>query len=180
MAIERGTDINRMGIGCGWAAEPFIGILERADILVVGTVGTKQSYLSGDEADILTDFTINPEQVMLQRVALSSAKPGPAPPLVFKTVGGDVTIAGYRLSHSVSSNGRRVTVEPGDRVVLFGRYDPSDNKWLFFPTDVFAISGDTVINDLPPIEPFKATFPPRLSVADFAARVRDLAGRVRP
>jgi hypothetical protein len=180
MAIEGGTDINRVGIGCGWAGEPFIGIVERADILVLGTVGATQSYLTADEADIFTDFVVHPEQVLLQRVVLSSEKPAPAAPLVFKTVGGTVTIAGYRLSHSVSSNSRSVTLQRGDRVMLFARYDPRDKKWLFFPTDVFAIDGDIVINNLPPIAPFTATFPPRLSVADFAARVRDLAARVRP
>ena len=180
MAIELGTDIVTGGVGCGWAGEPFIGIVERADILVLGTVTATQSYLSADETGVFTDFVVRAEQVLLQRIALTTTKPGPAPPFVFKTVGGTVTVAGHRIVQSVSSNGHRVTLKRGDRVVLFGRYDASDQKWLFSPTDVFAIDGDIVINDLPPIEPFMATFPPRLSLSDFAARVRDLAARVRP
>jgi hypothetical protein len=180
MAIERGDDIRTMSHGCGWAGEPFIGIVGRADILVLGTVADTQSYLTADEADIFTDFTINPEQVLFQRVVLSSAVPGAPAPLVFKTVGGAVTAAGYRLTQSVSSNGRRVTLQRSDRALLFGRYDPSDSKWSFSATEVFAMSGNIVINELPPIEPFQAAFPPRLSVADLVARVRDLAPRVRP
>jgi hypothetical protein len=62
---------------------------------------------------------------------------------------------------------------------MFGAYDKSDGKWLFHGVDVFSVAGDTVINELPAIEPFANTFPARLPVNLFAQNIRDLATRLR-
>ena len=63
--------------------------------------------------------------------------------------------------------------------MLFGAYDARDGKWLFHATDVFSVTGDTVINELPAIEPYAETFPARMPISLFAQRIHILYMRLR-
>jgi len=175
LAIEHKGNIEMMRIGCGWADEPIKVIVQRADVMLVGTVISKRSYPTADDTDIFTDFEISPEQILFERVIGLAA----GVPMTFKTQGGTVTFEGYAFAYYVDLDGRRVTMDVGDQVVLFGAYDSKDRKWLFTPIDVFELRGDVVVNELPEIEPFKETLPPQMTVAAFGERVRELAARLQ-
>lgn len=179
LAIEHEGKVGRSAQGCGWAGEPFPNMVKRTGVAVLGTVLSKRSYATPDDRDIYTDFEMAPEQILMQRAVIISARSGPPAPMVFKTLGGTVSFDGYAFTFDVASNGRRVTLNVGDRVVLFGAYDARDGKWLFHATDVFSVTGDTVINELPAIEPYAETFPARMPISLFAQRIRELDMRLR-
>ena len=127
----------------------------------------------------LGDVEITPEQIIMQRLVVSSTRPGPMAAMVFKTRGGTVVFDGYPFTVSVESNGRRVNLEAGDRAVLFGSYDSTDGKWLLTPIGVFDVEDNVVLNELPAIEPFTETWPERMPINMFADRIRSLAARLR-
>ena len=175
LAFEHKGNLVMMRIGCGWSDEPIKLIVQRAGVMLVGTVLSKRSYPTADDTDIFTDFEISPEQILFQRVNGLAA----GVPMTFKTNGGTVTFDGYAFMYDVQLDGRRVTMDVGDQVVLFGAYDSKDRKWLFTPIDVFELRGDVVVSKLPEIEPFKETLPSQMTVGAFGERVRELAARLR-
>jgi hypothetical protein len=175
LAFEHKGNLVMMRIGCGWSDEPIKLIVQRAGVMLVGTVLSKRSYPTADDTDIFTDFEISPEQILFQRVNGLAA----GVPMTFKTNGGTVTFDGYAFMYDVQLDGRRVTMDVGDQVVLFGSYDSKDRKWLFTPIDVFELRGDVVVSKLPEIEPFKETLPSQMTVGAFGERVRELAARLR-
>ena len=179
LAIEHKGRAGSSGIGCGWPGEPFPLIVKSADVVVYGTVLAKRTYATPDDRDIFTDFEVAPQNVIMQRLVVSSTRPGPARAMVFKTRGGTVVFDGYPFTLDVESNSKRVTLAVGDRAVLFGSYDAADGKWLLTPIGVFNLEDDVVINTLPAIEPFTETWPARMPINVFSDRIRSLAARLR-
>jgi len=115
--------------------------------------------------------------VLLLRKPQSSDRPSLPPPFVFKTHGGTVVFDGKPMTISDSYNGRRVTLNDGDDVVLFGHYDATDGKWQFSAWDVFYVSQNLVKNDLPKFDGHDEGLTPLMPLDVFAAKVRQVANQ---
>ena len=111
-------------------------------------------------------------QVLFQRTVQTSPRPGAPPPVIFKTRGGTVLFDGYPFTLNV--NGQRAHLNVGDHVLLFGRYDKLDGKWVFGDRDVFRMDGSIVINTLPKFDRHPEGLQPRMPIDEFAQRVRAL------
>ena len=172
IAVEhKGTWSSTVGFGCGWAGPPLASIVEFADTAMEGTVQSVRTYPTPDDRDIFTEYQIATQQIIFQRLVQTAVKPGPPPTTIFKARGGTVIFDGYPFT--LSGNERtRLTV--GDHVLLFGRYDRIDGKWLFGDRDVFHISGNTVLNWLPTFEEHPERLEPRMAIGVFTQRIRDL------
>jgi hypothetical protein len=155
LAIEHQGRIGRMQHSCGWSGPPLATIVRDADLVLEGTVMSRRTYATPDD--------------------LTAARPGPAPATIFKTRGGTVMFDGYPFSLTV--NGNRALLNVGDRVVLFGRHDPSDGKWLFKDRGFFRVSNGIVVNTLPTFDGHPEGLEPRMSIAAFGERVREVALR---
>jgi len=172
IAVEhKGTWSDSVGIGCGWAGPPLGGIVKFNDIAVEGTVLRSHTYATPDDRDIFTEYQIAPRQIIFQRIVQTASQPGPPPPTVFKARGGTVIFDGYPFT---LSGNERTQLKIGEHLVLFGRYDRVDRKWVFGDRDVFHISENTVINWLPTFPEYPERLEPRMPISVFAQRIRDL------
>ena len=172
MAVEhKGTWSDSVGFGHGWAGPPLASIVKYADVAVEGIVSSIRTYATPDDRDIFTEYEIATRQVIFQRIAQTTAKPGSPPPTIFKTRGGTVIFDGYPFT----LYGREQTqLRVGEHLVLFGRYDAADGKWLFGDRDVFRIAHHVVLNWLPTFAEYREGLEPRMPIASFAQRVRTL------
>jgi hypothetical protein len=169
-------------IGCGWGGPPLASIVENADLAVEATLLSKRTYATPDDRDIFTEYEVAPKQVIFQRSDRIGVQVKPPTSMVFKTRGGTVMFDGYLFTFNVISNRRRAhELNGGEHVILFGRYDKSDGKWTFGPTDFFQVSGNVLLNWLPIIEKvstfleYVPRFEPNVPLNDFTQRVRELA-----
>ena len=137
----------------------------------LGIVQSARTYATPDDRDIFTEYQVATRQVIFQRIVQTVAKPGPPPPTIFKTRGGTVIFDGYPYTLRGSE---RTQLKVGDHLLLFGRYDRADGKWLFGDRDVFHISENTVNNWLPTFEQYPERLEPRMGISVFAQRIRDL------
>ena len=175
LVIQHQGQVGRTEMACGWAGAPLKSIVTGSDFVLEGIVLSKRTYATPDERDILTEYQFASKQVILQRIIVTSDRPGIVPPSIFKTRGGTVTFDGYPFTLDVQSSGRRVQLREGDHVIMFGKHDPNDGKWSFTPWDVFNVTGDTVLNDLPTLEGLDEGLTPGMPFAIFVAKVRVLA-----
>jgi hypothetical protein len=165
------------GLGCGWVEAPFKAIAGKADLVIEGTVVRHRTYPTPDERDIFTDFEFSATQVIFQRRPLVSDRPAPPAPFIFKTEGGTVIFDGVPVTVNVEANGRRVTLQDGDHVIIFGQYDSADAKWRFWPWEVFYTSDGTVKNELPVFEGHDEGLTSMMPVGAFASKVREMASQ---
>ena len=165
--------VDVMEFGCGWAGPPLGGIVNRADIAVEGIVLSVRTYSTPDDRDIYTDYEIATSHVILHRVTFSNVPRT----MTFKSRGGTVELDGYPVTLTVNGNGRRVDLEPGDHVIMFGRYDKTDGKWDFTPVDYFDVRANVVVNTLPTLDQFPEGLQPEMTMRDFIEKVRALAAR---
>lgn len=173
LAVEhQGRIAATVGIGCGWAGPPLASIVSFADIAVEGIVSSTRTYATPDDRDIFTEYEIATRQVIFQRVIQTTSKPGPPPPTIFKTRGGTVVFDGYPFT---LSGDVRTVLEVGSHVILFGRHDQADGKWVFGDRGVFHIAEKTVSNWLPTLEGVPEGLEARMPLQAFAQKVRDLA-----
>ena len=173
LAVEsRGTVGAVLGIGCGWAGPPLASIVQSADGAFEGVVLSQRTYATDDDRSIFTEYKIAARQVLFQRVTQTASKPGPPPPTIFKALGGTVMFDGYPFT---LSGNPRTQINVGNHVILFGRYDKSDGKWLFGDRGVFHVSENVVLNWLPTLDEVPEGLEPRMTLAAFARKVRDLA-----
>jgi hypothetical protein len=173
IAVEhKGTWSGTVGVGCGWTGPPLGSIVNFADIAVEGTVLSSRTYATPDDRDIFTEYQIAPRQVIFQRTVVAASKPGPPPPTIFKARGGTVIFDGFPFT---LSGNERTQLTIGAHLVLFGRYDPVDGKWLFGNRDVFHITENAVVNWLPTFAEHPERLEPRMAISVFAARIRALA-----
>jgi hypothetical protein len=143
MAIEHGG-IGRVIQGCG-PAPSLAGIVQRADLIVEGVVIKRVSYLTPDDDDVYTDYELAIGQTILQQQMLTSPRPGMVPSMVFKSHGGRVMTDGLDITVDIQANNSRLNIQTGDHVVVFGRRDAKDGKWLLGPYDVFRVLDTNVV-----------------------------------
>jgi hypothetical protein len=168
-------------IGCGWAGQPLASIVKSADLAVEATLLSKRTYATPDDRDIFTEYEVAPTQVIFQRSDRIGVRAKPPTSMVFKTRGGTVIFDGYLFTFNVISTRRRAhELNAGEHVILFGRYDKSDGKWMFGPNGFFQVSGNVLLNWLPILEDvpsfveYVPKFEPNMLLADFTQRVREL------
>ncbi len=173
LAVEHKGQVAAMvGFGCGWAGPPLASIVRYADAAIEGIVLNTRTYATPDDRDIFTEYELSVRQVIFQRVVPTTPKPGPPPPTIFKTRGGTVVFDGYPFTLSPRDN---TVVRVGNHVVLFGRYDKTDGKWVYDDRGVFQVSDNVVLNWLPIVDVHPEGLESRMPVAAFAQRVRNLA-----
>jgi hypothetical protein len=78
---------------------PLSELTAKADVVVVGRLVKRTSYLTPDERRILTDYEVVPRHVLVDRVATAvRERPGQAPSMVVTVEGGDVVVNGVPVT----------------------------------------------------------------------------------
>jgi hypothetical protein len=101
-------------------------ILPQADLVVYGTVGQIDTYLSADQKALYSDCVINPIRVVLPQSIATVARPGQVPQIVVNRWGGQTTIDGVSVA-VVDDN--LPSFHTGEEVFLILRYDSGDRKY---------------------------------------------------
>ena len=73
---------------------PFEVLVSDSDLIVQGSLKKRLSYLSSDEQEMYTDYEVLPDHVIAERRVLSTSRPEPAMPVIFRVRGGEMTISG--------------------------------------------------------------------------------------
>lgn len=118
-------------------------LLPRADLVLRGRVASERAYLSKDQMDLYTDYSIIPTQVFFQRDQLAARVPGNLPLITLTRWGGQTTIDGVQVT-LVDKD-----LEPfriGDDLLLVLVYREGEGKYRL-PDDLsgaFAVVGDRI------------------------------------
>jgi len=95
-------------------APSVASLLDSTDVLVTGRVGKGRSYVSDDQTEIFTDFPLEDATVLFQRVAATSNRPGPQPPISVTQRGGTVAVDGHTFTQK---EGGLPPLQPGTQVL---------------------------------------------------------------
>lgn len=97
---------------------PIETLAKESTLVVVGRLVWSKSYLTADEMNVLSDYSIVPEKVLLGTLPLSQGKPGTLATPTLTVYGGDVKIDGITVTvvdHNVE------LPRSGERFLLFLR-----------------------------------------------------------
>jgi hypothetical protein len=142
LAREHGS-VERHSMGCGWLDGPptLERLVTNADVIVHGTVVAVSGKLSADQHEVLTDYTVQPITIVLDRTG-DRRVIGSSQPPVFTARGGTVLIDGLRIHEQATHNGSGVSLELGDEVVLFGK--SRNGSFELEPFGVFRVQAGRV------------------------------------
>lgn len=80
------------------APTPIAALASSSDLVVVGRLLRRQSYLSPNKTQIFTDYEFVPGEVLLARQKDQRTAPGPAAPLILTVFGGQITLNGVQVT----------------------------------------------------------------------------------
>ena len=150
--------------------ETFEQALRKAEVIVQGAVERIDVYLSKDQMNLYSDYTITPSHMIRQSTAILGSQPGQPTSLVVKRWGGETTIAGVKVSVQEMEL-RNFTL--GEQLVLMLKYDQVEEKHVLAAdfTGAFAVEGDHIMPLLkhPIVKPLEG-----LTVAQLDAAVHRL------
>jgi hypothetical protein len=98
LARARGQNPVVRGVVRDVTTAPLETVAKEASLVVVGRLRWMRSYLTSDQMNILTDFAIEPENVVAGQLSLTQAKPAAAAVPTLTVYGGEVTVDGVRVS----------------------------------------------------------------------------------
>ena len=105
---------------------PLEEIIPKADLVIHGRVKAAQSYLSGDERAVYTDYVITPIRVLYEPPRRASGQAGGPRTVTLKRWGGQITLDGV----SVTLEDRDLAqFQVGDELFLVAALDTSDGKY---------------------------------------------------
>jgi len=105
--------------------EPLEKMIPQADVVIHGVVTTAQSYLSSDERDVFTDYTVTPIRVLYQRPS-QAGRPVALKTVTVKRWGGKVTIDGVPVTLQDLDLPQ---FQDGDELFLVLLLDKADGKY---------------------------------------------------
>jgi hypothetical protein len=88
--LEKRTNVNMPPVALD-------DLVRSADVIVLGVVQERSSYVSPDGTDVYTDLTLRSVQTLFPRKGFSSREPGAIETVVVTQLGGEVTIDGQRV-----------------------------------------------------------------------------------
>src|SRR5262245_21870162 len=104
----------RTSDACGPIAR-LADIVSRANLIVYGTVVAVEPRLSSDGRRVLTDYSVQPFTRVYDDVSRGKSR---EQMVVFTAGGGTIVVEGLRISDQPEHNGRSVTMNVGDEVIL--------------------------------------------------------------
>jgi hypothetical protein len=115
-------------------------VLSRADLVVVGTVGSAQSYISENQCYVYTDLALTDTTIVHSRFPLLTP-PNSKPSLTVTQLGGTVSVNGVTFTEIQRA---LAPLKPGQRVLLLLKR--KDNKLMIADMflGAFAIEDDKV------------------------------------
>lgn len=75
-------------------------VLRETDLIVRGTVGEPRSYLSDDERDVYTEYTMTKPAILYATISLSSRGPGPVQQIAVSQLGGTLVVNGQTFTQT--------------------------------------------------------------------------------
>jgi hypothetical protein len=75
-------------------------VLRSTDLVVRGTLGEPQSYLSPDQRDVYTDYPLERPVVLFQKRQTASDKPGITPAITVTQLGGTISLNGVKFTQT--------------------------------------------------------------------------------
>lgn len=93
-------------------------VIADATVVVHGIIGTGRVYLSDDQREILTDYSLNSATILYDAAVTAVKTPGATPTITVTTLGGAMTFGGftYRSIHE-----EMPSLEPGADCLLLLR-----------------------------------------------------------
>jgi hypothetical protein len=83
---------------------PIATLAVEADLIVVGRLARRMSYLGDEQTSIYTDYQLTPKQVIVDRAGrLTPSTPGATPQLVVQVMGGELVVDGTPVKVTDSS-----------------------------------------------------------------------------
>ncbi|HKY21177.1 MAG TPA: hypothetical protein VJM31_08160 [Vicinamibacterales bacterium] len=73
-------------------------VVQQAELIVRGVIGTPKSYLSDDQMEVLSDYPILNPIVLWSSIVNVTPLPGKAPPLIVTHIGGTVPVLGHTFT----------------------------------------------------------------------------------
>jgi len=125
---------------------PSLGkMVQAADLIVLGTVGTGKTYLSADQRDLYTDYLVTPRRVLAQRIPAQSSPRAAAAPIIVKRWGGQIVLNGVSVTQEEHD---LRTFQSGDDLLLLLMYDKTDGKYRLYGgiSGAFSVSNGRVVS----------------------------------
>jgi hypothetical protein len=94
----------------------FETLLQESPLVIIGRVHFARSYLTPDELYILSDFTIQLEQVLKGVVPVGQARPGQSRNLILTMYGGEIAVDGKKVSAKAMNTKE---LKSGERFLVF-------------------------------------------------------------
>ena len=160
--VERHTLYERVDV-------PFSGMAASAEIIVEGNVRPVRTYLSDNKCTLYTDYEITSPSFILGG-APPPASPGPQRPLVWRQVGGTMTIDGVNV---IVDDALTPWYKAGDRlIVMLTRLPGSDRLELVASgASAFRVQPDGTIRQALAAVHKEAELPTRFTRQDFTNSV---------
>lgn len=119
---------------------PLDVLMKEADLIVYGAVTSSSTYLSDDQRDLFTDFTVTPIQVIVERNSVRTSSTPVPQSIIVKRWGGETVISGMQVVQE-HRNLRAFTV--GEELFLFLVYDSATKKYALPGglSGAFAVAG---------------------------------------
>jgi hypothetical protein len=124
--------------------ESLESMLAQADLVVRGVITMTNTYMSADQRDLFTDYTVKPTRIMLQRNTPKVRQLGQEFPIVVKRWGGSTTINGVSVTQQDID---LPAFRSGEELILMLHFDKSDEKYELLSTisGAFAVRNDRVV-----------------------------------
>ena len=117
-----------------------------SDLVIRAKVVSARPYLSKDQRDLYTDYTLVPSQVFLQSDVHVARVPGTVPSIVVTKWGGQTTIDGVQVTAEDSSV--RALIQ-GEELLICLVYDRDSSKYeIVGGTGVFAVRANGTVEPL--------------------------------
>ena len=148
---------------------PFSELASRAEVIVEGDVRPVRTYLSDDKCTLYTDYELSSPVFIVGSRALPRT-PGAQPPLLWRQVGGTLTIDGVKV---IVDESVTPWYKAGDRlIVMLARLPGSDRFELVASgASAFFVRPDGTIRQALVAVHKEAELPPGFTRQDFVASV---------
>ena len=138
-------------------------LTRKSDLVLVGRIESAESYISADQREVFTDYTVTPIDRIQTRHSTTKGS-AVAGPIILKRWGGQVSIAGVPVTFEAS---HLRFFKPSDRLLMFLRL-ADKQKYEIVGGGVFEVDGEllTPLIDHPRHEAFRG-----MTLSGFAAEV---------
>lgn len=119
---------------------PLESLSELASVVVIGRLHSPRTYLTPDEMYVLTDYLIQPEQVVAGSFPVTQRVPGQGAIPILAMFGGEMTVAGQKVSMADRKMERPA---PGQRFLVFLQsFEAAPGKYQTVYGAIFELQND--------------------------------------